>query len=602
MSLSNLSTIEQLDPISDQHLALLADITRASSPQQLAWLSGYFWGISQTGYSNQIDSVSHDIAPTVTNSHLTIIFASQTGNAKKIAEQLRDEAKASAINVQLYDASDYKSKNLAKESYLVIVAATNGEGEAPENAQQLHEFIHSNKMPALPNLHYAVLSLGDSSYEFFCQTGKDFDAALAKQGAKPFIERVDCDVDYQVTATLWCTQVIEQFKAATTLNLNTETQVTSIQTASDEPQYSKDTPFSATLLTQQKITGRGSDKEVYHVEIDLEGSGITYRAGDALGVWYKNSETLVDAILNSVGLSGNEELDNGESLRMALVHRYEITATNIQQVILFAQLSKSKKLQKLIEDKEKLRHYVNYTQLIDLLNENKTSLTTQELISLLRPLTPRLYSIASSQSEVENEVHLTVGVVEYQHNEQPRFGGASHFLTHQLQTGEQLNVYVEPNSHFKLPQDDNAPIIMIGPGTGVAPFRAFLQQREAQHAKGKNWLFFGERTFAQDFLYQVEWYQYLKSGLLTKMDVAFSRDQVEKVYVQHRIIEQAEQIWQWLQQGAYLYVCGDASKMAKDVHQALLTVVSQQGSLTQTQAQQYLNELRNNKRYQKDVY
>ncbi|MDF5366512.1 NADPH-dependent assimilatory sulfite reductase flavoprotein subunit, partial [Vibrio parahaemolyticus] len=314
-------------------------------------------------------------------------------------------------------------------------------------------------------------------------------------------------------------------------------------------------------------------KDVRHIEIDLEGSGLTYQPGDALGVWFENSSELANAILGKVGLSGVETVDvDGESLSIhsALVSKYEITTSNPQLITKFAELSGSKKLQKLVEDKDKLREYSANTQIVDVLAEKKTKLTADELIGLLRRLTPRLYSIASSQEEVDEEVHLTVALVEYEQNDEKRYGGASSFLAQRLEEGDEVKVFVEHNNNFKLPEDDSTPIIMVGPGTGIAPFRSFIQERENRDAEGKNWLFFGDRTFTQDFLYQVEWQKYLKSGVLSRLDVAFSRDQVEKVYVQHRILENAAQVWQWIQEGAYIYVCGDATRMAKDVHDALV--------------------------------
>ena len=486
------------------------------------------------------------------------------------------------------------------------MASTNGEGEAPDNAIELHEFLQSKKAPKLPNLKYGVIGLGDSSYEFFCQTGKDFDSYLSKLGATSFIERIDCDVDYEAPASEWRQNALDKVKEA--LASGNEAEVVQLpvgQAAPGHSPYNKQNPYTATLLTSQKITGRDSGKDVRHVEIDLDGSGLTYQPGDALGVWFENSSDLANAILAKAGLSGVESVDvDGESISIhsALVSKFEITSANPQLVTKFAELSGSKKLLKLVEDKDKLREYATNTQVVDVLAEKKTKLSAEELVGLLRRLTPRLYSIASSQSEVDEEVHLTVGLVEYDKGDEKRFGGASSFLSHRLEEGGEVKVFVEHNNNFKLPQDDNTPVIMIGPGTGIAPFRSFIQERDDRGADGKNWLFFGDRTFTQDFLYQVEWQKYLKSGLLNRLDVAFSRDQAEKVYVQHRILENAEQVWQWIQEGAYIYVCGDATRMAKDVHEALIHVAEQHGKLSRDDAEEFINELRKAKRYQRDVY
>ncbi|GLT17054.1 sulfite reductase [NADPH] flavoprotein alpha-component [Vibrio zhanjiangensis] len=597
-----------VSPLNDQQLNTLQQSVSDLSPSQLAWVSGYFWGLSQTQSPVSVKGLSSTQVALAAQpaGKLTIIFASQTGNAKGVAEALEKEATALGITAELYDASDYKGKQLAKETHVIIVASTNGEGEAPDNAIELHEFLQSKKAPKLPNLHYGVIALGDSSYEFFCQTGKDFDSYLSKLGATPFIERIDCDVDYGTDAKNWRQQALDLVKQdlASASNEAQVVQLPLSQAAVSSP-YNKSHPFPATLVTNQKITGRDSGKDVRHIEIDLAGSGLSYQPGDALGVWYENSSDLANAILSQVGLSGVESIElDGESLSVhsALVRHFEITAANPQFVTKFAQASGSQKLLELIDDKDKLRHYANQTQIIDVLGEKKTQLSAQELVGLLRRLTPRLYSIASSQAEVEQEVHLTVGVVEYQHEDEQRFGGASSFLCHRLDEGAQVKVFVEHNNSFKLPADDTTPIIMIGPGTGVAPFRSFLQEREAREAQGKNWLFFGDRTFTQDFLYQVEWQKYLKSGVLNYLDVAFSRDQGEKVYVQHRILEKGEEVWRWLEQGAYIYVCGDATRMAKDVHQALIHVVEQYGHRSHNDAEEFINQLRKEKRYQRDVY
>lgn len=594
-------------PLNDSQLNQLQQTISQLSPQQMAWVSGYFWGLSQSQTLGASAPLTQAAALTSAKpaGKLTIIFASQTGNAKGVAEALEQEAQAAGIAVQLFDASDYKGKDLAKETHVIFVASTNGEGEAPDNALELHEFLQSKKAPKLPNLQYGVIGLGDSSYEFFCQTGKDFDAFLEKLGAKRFIDRVDCDVDYDAPAAEWRAKALDSVKEALAGSQAEVVQLPVGQATTSHSQYNKQNPYTAILLTSQKITGRDSGKDVRHIEIDLADSGLTYQPGDALGVWYENSAELANAVLAAAGLSGVESVEvDGESLSLhsALVSKYEITGSNPQFVTKFAELSDSKKLQKLVEDKDKLREYAANTQIVDVLKEKKTKLSAEQLISLLRRLTPRLYSIASSQSEVDEEVHLTVGIVEYDVDGEVRQGGASSFLGQRLEEGEAVKVFIEHNNNFKLPQDDSTPVIMIGPGTGIAPFRSFVQERDNRGADGKNWLFFGDRTFTQDFLYQVEWQKYLKSGALTRLDVAFSRDQHEKVYVQHRVLEQAEQVWQWLQDGAYVYICGDATRMAKDVHEALIVVAQQQGGLSREKAEEYFNELRKAKRYQRDVY
>ncbi|WCE29983.1 assimilatory sulfite reductase (NADPH) flavoprotein subunit [Vibrio sp. SCSIO 43137] len=603
MLLKELSSLAS--PLNDQQTEQLKQAISELSPQQLAWVSGYFWGISQhqpAGFTAAPQvSVASQPAPA---GKLSIIYASQTGNAKGVAEKLKQGAVARGIETELYDASDYKGKNLAKESHVIIVASTNGEGEAPDNAIELHEFLQSKKAPKLDKLQYGVIALGDSSYEFFCQTGKDFDQYLSKLGAKSFLPRVDCDVDYETAAQEWSDSALSIVEEA--LTSAPEAEVVQLPVAnSAQSQYSKSNPYSATLLTNQKITGRDSGKDIRHIEIDLDDSGITYQPGDTLGVWYENSPELADEILNKTGLSGSEEIELDEqtiTLRDALISKYEITSANPQLVKKIAELSGSKKLLKLVDDNEKLRAYAGKTQIADVLAEKKVKLSVAELTGLLRRLTPRLYSIASSQAEVEDEVHLTVGLVEYQNGSSTRLGGASGFLAQRLEEDQPVKVFVEHNNNFKLPEDDNTPVIMIGPGTGVAPFRSFIQERENRDASGKSWLFFGDRTFTQDFLYQVEWQKYLKDGVLSRMDVAFSRDQKEKIYVQDRLLENAAEVWQWIEQGAHIYVCGDAGHMAKDVNSALIEIAKTQGGLEAEQAESFINGLRKEKRYQRDVY
>ncbi|MGF1689085.1 assimilatory sulfite reductase (NADPH) flavoprotein subunit [Photobacterium japonica] len=605
MLLKELSALAS--PLNDQKLDQLQQAASELSPQQLAWISGYFWGLSQTSVAGEAQPASLPVAAVASQpaGKLSIIYASQTGNAKGVAQALKEEADAAGIAVELFAAGDYKGKNLAKETHVIIIASTHGEGEAPDDAIELHEFLQSKKAPKLPNLEYAVIGLGDSSYEFFCQTAKDFDAYLSKLGAKPMLDRLDCDVDYDAPAATWRQQALDKVKETL---VKADAQVVQLpvgQAAAAPSAYNKQSPFAASLLVSQKITGRDSGKDVRHVEIDLEGSGLTYQPGDALGVWYDNDATLAAAIIAKAGLNGEETVEvDGQSVTLlqALTHDYEITAANPQLVTRYAELSGSKKLAKLVDEKDKLREYAANTQVLDVLGEKKTALSAEQLVGLLRRLTPRLYSIASSQEEVGEEVHLTVGLVEYDKGDETRQGGASSYLAQRLEEGDTVKVFVEANNHFKLPADDNTPVIMIGPGTGIAPFRAFVQERDNREAEGKNWLFFGDRTFTDDFLYQVEWQKYLKSGIVHRLDVAFSRDQVEKVYVQHRLLEHAAEVWQWLQAGAHVYVCGDANRMAKDVHDALITIAEQQGQHSREQAEQYLNELRKSKRYQKDVY
>lgn len=592
-------------PVSVLNDAQWSALHQAIAPlngNQLTWVSGYLAGLAH-GHQPQVAQV----AGTVPAGRLTILYGSQTGNAKGVATEYKAFAEAAGLSVELLNMADFKSKRLKEETHLVIVVSTHGEGEAPDDAAELHEFLASKKAPKLSQLKYAVLGLGDSSYEFFCQTAKDFDERLAALGAVRLADRVDCDVDYDGHVATWREGLTELLKEE--LKSASQGQVVpmpGLSLASQQvSQFNKKNPFTAELLASQKITGRDSVKDIRHIEISLEGSGLHYQAGDALGVWFSNDPKLVEELLSSLNLNGDVPVQLGDellALREALVDKFELTQSYPTFVKGYAELVKNASLLSLTEDKGALRDYLAKHQIVDIVKAYPGKIDEQQFASLLRPITPRLYSIASSQSEVEDEVHLTVGLVEYEKDGQIRQGGASGFLASRLEEGQTVKVFVEANDNFKLPADPNTPVIMVGPGTGIAPFRAFMQEREAQEAEGKNWLFFGNPNFTQDFLYQVEWQRWVKEGLLNKVSLAFSRDQAEKIYVQHRLLEQGKEVFAWLQQGAHLYVCGDANHMAKDVHDALLKIISAEGGLTAEQAEAYLNDLRKAKRYQRDVY
>ncbi len=597
MLLKELSSLTS--PLSEMQLSKLQQALTDMSPTQTAWVSGYLAGISQASG----EQIQPQGAASQSAGRLTILFGSQTGNAKGVAEELYEQAGARGIESRLLNMADYKIKELKSETHLLIVVSTNGEGEAPDDAMALHEFLASKKAPKLPELKYSICALGDSSYEFYCQTGKDFDQRLAALGAESILERVDCDVDYEEDVSAWSEASLTLVKE--TLPSQVITHAEPVAAGGHAANlYTKKNPYKTELLTNQKITGRFSAKDIRHLEIGLADAGISYQAGDALGIWFKNDPALVDTILTQLELDGETEVAvSGETqtLRHALINAFELTQSYPSFVEAYAALSGSKKLAKLLDDKAALRDYCYGRQIIDVIHEKKAKLKAEDLLASLRRLTPRLYSIASSPNEAEGEVHLTVATVNYQQNGEERSGGASGFLQ-RLEEGGEVEVFIEHNDNFRLPADDTTPVIMIGPGTGIAPFRAFVQERDVREASGKNWLFFGNQHFTEDFLYQTEWQAYLKSGLLTRMDVAFSRDQAEKVYVQDRLRENAAEIYTWLEQGAHLYVCGDADKMAKDVHEALIDIVVQQGNLKRATAEEYVAELRRNKRYQRDVY
>ncbi|MFQ1876459.1 assimilatory sulfite reductase (NADPH) flavoprotein subunit [Aeromonas veronii] len=587
-----------LSPLSDEQQRQLGQVLSTLNTQQLAWVSGYLYGLSQTGQQ----SVAASAAVAAPSGSLTILYGSQTGNAKGVAIAIKAQAEARGLPVTLASMADYKPKQLKKESHLLVVVSTYGEGEPPESAVDLFEQLKKGKIGKLDGLKFAVLGLGDSSYEFFCQTGKDFDDFLAKAGAERVYELASLDVDYQDAAKAWGEQALNAITATLSTGAASSSVASAVQQAVGHCQYSKENPFPARLSVNQKITGRDSTKDIRHIEINLADSGLTYQPGDALGVWFDNDAELVGEVLALTGFSGDEATAHG-TLRTALTGHFELTRLHGGFITGLADISDNAALKDLAGDKAQVNALVASAQVVDVLKRFPTALTAEQLVGLLRPLTPRLYSIASAQSEVEEEVHLTVGVVRYpQEDGTVRSGAASSYLADRLIEDGEVRVFIEHNDNFRLPQNPDTPVIMVGPGTGIAPFRAFMQEREAQGAEGKNWLFFGNPHFTQDFLYQVEWQRYVKSGLLSKISLAFSRDQANKIYVQDRLREAGQELYQWLEAGAHFYVCGDANKMAKDVQEALLDVIAEHGHKSREEAEEYLSELRRAKRYQRDVY
>ncbi len=585
----------------------LAAQIAALNPLQLAWLSGYCW--SQAGGQAVQPGIGTPAAaapaPAAEPLRVAVISASQTGNARKVAAELQQRLAAAGVNAVHAAAADYKPKNIAGEQLVLLVTSTQGEGEPPEEALSLYKLLSGKKAPKLSGLKFAVLGLGDSSYPMFCGAGKSFDELLAKLGGERLLERQDCDLEYQAEAAAWLDKIVPlvgSLAAAPAAATGTGNASGSPAPAAPTSAYNKANPFPATLLVRQKITGRDSEKDVRHIEIDLSGSGLQYRAGDALGVWFENDPAVVEEILAAVSLKGDEPVNaggQGKTVREALLHDWEIGLNTPQFVQGYAEISGNPELKEAAADASA---YAAANPIAGIVSQYPAALTAEQLAGLLRPLAPRLYSISSAPEEVGEEVHLTVGVLRYEHNGIPRTGAASGFLGERLEEEGSVRVFVEENPRFRLPENPETPVIMIGAGTGVAPFRAFMQQRAANGDSGKNWLIFGNQHFTQDFLYQTEWQGWAKDGLLNKYDFAWSRDQEEKIYVQHKIREEAAELWQWLQQGAHIYVCGDASRMAKDVEQALLDTIAEQGGLSADDADEYLDNLRQEGRYQRDVY
>jgi sulfite reductase (NADPH) flavoprotein alpha-component len=536
-----------------------------------------------------------------------VLFASQTGNAAKVAKRLASAAVGAGIYASAISLADYKAANLRSERHLVLIASTQGEGDPPDAAVEFHRFLFGKRAPHLEGLRFAVLALGDYSYANFCKAGADFDRRLEELGAKRVLDRVDCDVEFQAAADAWQGQVLETFKNLLPAQAPAAA-LAAPTVAVEDPGYDKARPFPAAVLERINLNGRGSEKKTFHLELSLTGSGITYQPGDALGILPRNSPTYVGELLATAGLAteARVSVDGKEQpLFDALANIFEITTITRPFVKAYASQAGCAELAALLEkgQEERFQSYVHGREIIDVLMAfPPRNLEAQTFVGMLRRLQPRLYSIASSLLAHEEEVHLLVGLTRYESHGRVREGVCSSFVGERLSEDEPLRVYPSPNPNFKLPDNPDARIIMIGPGTGVAPFRAFVEEREILGCRGRNWLFFGDQHFTTDFLYQIEWQRWHKSGVLSHLDVAFSRDQAEKVYVQHRMVERGRDVYAWLQDGAYVYVCGDAGKMAADVHEALISIVSKEGGKGREAAVEYVENLQASKRYQRDVY
>lgn len=593
--------------MSTQHFPFNCDelkkIIENCNDKQLAWLSGYLWGVAEKSSIEQaLPSTTLPSNMTQAEQKVTIISASQTGNARRVANELSQDIERLGIAVTHLPAGEYKAKKLSQEEILILVTSTQGEGEPPEEALSLYKYLFAAKAPKLTHLQFAVFGLGDASYPKFCQAAKDFDQRFAELEAQRLLLRVDADTDFQTVSTSWRQAVIDKLSQLQLSNTQSPTE-NSTSIAVNSSLYHRDNPFIAAVNVNQKITSRDSDRDIRHIELDLSDSNLHYQPGDAVGVWYQNSNELVEEILSITQLAGETPVEHhGQQIALKTVLTEYVELTQNTPIIIekYAQAVQHPELLTLIGDREALLEMSQTLPLVDMLNRYRGKIEVQTFVELLRPLTPRFYSIASAQDEVGSEVHLTVNVVRYQVDDKIRMGGASGFLANQI--ADQVKIFIEHNDNFRLPDDTHAPIIMIAAGTGIAPFRAFLQQRASQGATGKNWLFFGNPHFISDFLYQVEWQSYVKEGLLTRIDLAWSRDQAEKIYVQDKLIAQASDIWQWLQEGAFIYVCGDAKRMAKAVDLALQQILMTQAQYSQEQAISYLDELRSQKRYQRDVY
>lgn len=588
-------------PLPRERVQQLERLTAGLDAASLWWLSGYAAGLAGR-IPSASDAPPNARAAMEPDIRATIVYGSQTGNAKRVAGQLARQAEGAGVVVCLVRADAYPVRELARERLLYVVISTQGDGDPPDDARGFVDFVAGRRAPRLESLSFAVLALGDSSYPQFCAVGRRLDARLAELGAKRLFALGEADLDIETVAEPWAHTALAHAREVLKAQPSA-TNVTLLRPYAEAPASPATRPFTVEVLANQRITANGSGKDVRHIE--LSASDLDYAPGDALGIVPRNPEALVESVLQTLRLDGDAPVTQANAthpLREWLSGKRELTRLSRPFVSVLAERSGDRSLQASLQPEraDALRVLMADQQPIDLLQRFPAEWTAEALVAALRPLTPRLYSIASSRAAVDDEVHLTVAHVEYASGAGTRWGAASHWLATRVE-GDAVEVHLERNERFRLPADPDRDIIMIGPGTGIAPFRAFVQQRAAEGARGRNWLFFGNPRFRCDFLYQVEWQAALKDGSLHRMDVAFSRDQAGKIYVQDRLRGHGRDVFDWLERGAHLYVCG-ATAMARDVESALRDVIAEHGSCTADAADEYLAALREHHRYARDVY
>lgn len=570
-------------PFAEEQINALNSVMSVSTADQRQWLSGFLAGY----HAANLPQSAAPAAPPARRTPLTILFGTESGNAEALAAQARKVATKLGFAPKVVDMADTTPEQVAEMQNVLVIASTWGEGDPPQRAVDFLDALMADDAPRMDKLRYAVLALGDRAYVQYCEVGKRFDERLAALGAARVTDRIDCDLDYEAPATSWIDAALAVLKPADEPSAVAEHAVIHVdfaRPAPDGPTRAK--PFAAEITEHVRLSGSRSTSDTHHLELSIEGSGILYEPGDALGVVPLNDPALADAVLAATGLSGET------ALRTALIERLDITTLTGKQIEDFG------KLTGLVAPAD--TGWATGRQIIDLLEAAPARLSPEQLTGLLRPLPPRYYSIASSRKAVGEEAHLLVAALGYESHGRARSGVASVDMT--VRSRDRLNVFLRPNQHFRLPTDTDRPIIMVGPGTGVAPFRGFLQEREAIGAKGRNWLVFGHRNYTHDFLYQLEWQDWLKSGVLSRLDVAFSRDQPAKRYVQDTMWESRVDLAGWLRDGAALYVCGDMNAMAKDVHATLLRILADQGHKDEAAAKAELDAIRRDGRYLRDVY
>jgi len=584
-------------PFTPDQRRLLEAAISGLDPVQRGWLSGFL--------ASSAASVASAPAAPAAATKLVVLYGTESGNAESLADRAGKEAKKRGFQPVVKNMSEISAADLAKVSDLLVVVSTWGDGEPPESATTFYKELMAAELD-LKNTRFTVCALGDTSYDKFCQTGKDVDARLETLGAKRVSPRQDCDVDYEENYSAWLDAALKAFAPKTAAPVAVSFAPAAVASTVE---YGKKNPFPSEVVEHVILNGEGSTKETLHVGLSLDGSGLVYEPGDALAVLPVNAPDVVEAVIKAAKLTGTETVEvKGEGSKLladALREDFDITAVSRAVLTKLQAATGSAELAALLAEdaKEQLKAWNHGREIVDAIETfAPNGLSAAQLTGVLRKLPPRLYSIASSPLAHPGEVHLTVAAVRYESNGRKRKGVCSTYLADLVKEGSKTRVFVQPNKHFRLPASGETPVIMVGPGTGVAPFRAFVEHRAALGHPGKNWLFFGDQRYTYDFLYQLEWQDHLKSGVLSKLDVAFSRDQPEKIYVQQKMLEHAKELYAWLEEGAHFYVCGDASRMAHDVHETLLSIIEKQGNKSREAAEAYVEDLKKSHRYQRDVY
>jgi sulfite reductase (NADPH) flavoprotein alpha-component len=603
MTVSSIAAPPSL-PLEAERLALLGRLTEGLDPTALAWVSGYVAGLAADRSAVMIRPAAVAENRPEALVRATVLYGSQTGNGRRIAEQLARTLESQGSAVRLLSTLDYPTRELAQERLLYLVVSTHGDGDPPDDARAFAALVLGKRAPRFEKLAFSVLALGDSSYPKYCETGRLLDERLAALGARRLVPRIDSDVDFERPASIWLQKAAES--ARTELGAPRLAVVTQLRAAPVELAATREHPLETEVLGHRGITARQSERSVVHLELAAPAGILAYEPGDAVGIWPENPPETVARILDLVRLDGAVPVaHDGRQMPLGAWLAHEREITRLTKSFLQAHAARAGgEVAALLapEQREALRRTLRDWQVADALKAYPADWSAIALVEALRPLTPRLYSIASSRREVGDELHLTVASVDYRHEGERRFGAASRFLSTRTGEAKRVRAYVEPNPRFRLPADADRDVIMVGAGTGVAPFRGFVQERAAVGAKGRNWLVFGGRHLDSDFLYQAEWLEARKRGALQRLDVAFSRDQERRVYVQERLGEQGAELYRWLEGGAYFYVCGDAERMAPDVNAALIGVVAEHGARSREAAEEYVAELVSARRYLRDVY